>query len=457
MTPSQKQHLFRRSRSWRLLGKYIFFMQRLFYKSIVVVGREKIPRDCPVIFAPNHQNALMDPLAVLLASDMQTVFLARADIFRKPLLAKIFTWLKILPVYRIRDGKDNLQNNEQSFDAAIEVLEHGQTVGIFPEAAHSDKRSLLPLKKGVPRVAFLAEEKNDFKLGLKIVPVGIYYSRYDTMGGVLHVRFGEAIAVAAFEGEYRENPQKAHLMLRDAIAAGIRSLAIDIRRKGWYESYESMLALATNKLARSMYRRKNIRDREFLAQKQIIDAHDHYMDEQPAALESIKEKVETYELSKQAYRLSDKTLYWRWPVIPGLIVGSILTLAGLPLFIYGFINNIVAYFLPRRITRMFKDKQFHSSVKFLWGALVVPLIYFLQAVIVWIVFGKAWIAGAYLLTLPFISFYAHWYAEQLGFMSKRWRLFFLRKTHPTKMNALKKLQEEIIRDVEEILLNELKS
>lgn len=452
MTPSQKQHLFRNSVSWRLLGKYIFFMQRLFYKSIVVVGREKIPRNCPVIFAPNHQNALMDPLAVLLASDMQTVFLARADIFRRPLLAKIFAWLKILPVYRIRDGKDNLSNNEQSFDAAIEVLEHGQSVGIFPEAAHSDKRILLPLKKGVPRVAFLAEEKNDFALGLKIVPVGIYYSRYDTMGGVLHVRFGEAIAVAGFEPEYRENPQKAHLLLRDAIAAGIRSLAIDIRRKGWYEIYESMLSLVTRKLAKKMGRHLHIRDREFNAQKQIIASLDHYMDTRPEALDAIRAKVEEYEQIKQSYRLSDKTLYWRWPVIPGLIIGSILTLAGFPLFLYGLINNLAAYFLPRRITRMFKDKQFHSSVKFLWGALVVPLLYVLQAIIVWIIFKKAWIAGAYLLTLPFVSFYAHWYAEQSGFMLKRWRLFFLRKTYPTKMKALKSLQEEIIRNVEDILL-----
>lgn len=453
MTEKQKQHLFRNSWSWRLLGKYIFFMQRLFYKSIVVVGRENIPRDCPVIFAPNHQNALMDPLAVLLASDMQTVFLARADVFRKPLLRKIFIWLKMLPVYRIRDGKDNLQNNEQSFDLAIEVLENKQSIGIFPEAAHSDKRSLLPLKKGVPRVAFLAEEKNNFRLGLRIVPVGIYYSRYDTMGGVLHVRFGEAIEVAAFEADYHENPQKAHLLLRDAIAAGIRTLAIDITRKGWYESYESMLSLVTRKLAKRMDRRKNIRDREFNAQKQIIDALDHYMDAQPDALDAIKAKVDEYEKTKRAYRLSDKTLYWRWPIIPGLIVGSVLILAGLPLFLYGFINNIAAYFLPRRITRMFKDKQFHSSVKFLWGALVVPFLYLLQSLILWIVFGKAWIAATYLLTLPFISAYAHWYAEQAAFMLKRWRLFFLRKTHPTKMKALKALQEDIIRSVEQILLN----
>ena len=291
MNQPSKKHLFSYSWLWNLLATYIFFMHRLFYKSIVVVGKEHIPAKGPVIFAPNHQNALMDPLAVLFANRMQTVFLARADIFRKPLLRKIFTWMKILPVYRIRDGKENLQNNEQSFDLAIEVLEHGQSIGIFPEAAHSDKRSLLPLKKGVPRVAFLAEEKNNFGLGLQIVPVGIYYSRYYNMGGVLHVRFGEPIKVDQFQKDYVENSQKAHLKLRDAIAEGIKPLAIDISKKGWYEIYESLLSLLTRRLAKKIGKGRRMREREFEAQKHIIASLDKLLENNPQALDVIKKKT----------------------------------------------------------------------------------------------------------------------------------------------------------------------
>ena len=442
MTRKEKAHLFRYSRLWHLLAVYIFFLHRLYYRYIVVAGKENIPRKGPLILAPNHQNALMDPLAVLFAGGMQTVFLARADIFKKPLLKKIFYWLKILPVYRIRDGKENLQHNEQSFDVAIEVLEQGQSVGLFPEAAHSNRRALLPLKKGVPRIAFMAEEKNDFRLGLRIVPVGIYYSQYFHMGGVLHVRFGEAIDVGSFEAHYRENPQKAHLLLRDAIANGIRPLAIDITKQGWYEIYESLLSLLARKLARQMDRTKSLRNREFRAQKQIIAALDEQLDKNPETLEAVREKVEVYEKLKSKYKLSDKTLLWRWPVIPGLLIGTLLLLAGLPAFIYGFFNHIPAYFIPRRILKIFKDRQFHSSVKFLWGALVVPVLYLLQAALVWIISGNATVALAYLVSLPFSGLYARWYAEQTGFMIKRWRLFFLRKTHPTKMKALKDLQEE---------------
>ncbi len=451
MNQPSKKHLFSYSWLWNLLATYIFFMHRLFYKSIVVVGKEHIPAKGPVIFAPNHQNALMDPLAVLFANRMQTVFLARADIFRKPLLRKIFTWMKILPVYRIRDGKENLQNNEQSFDLAIEVLEHGQSIGIFPEAAHSDKRSLLPLKKGVPRVAFLAEEKNNFGLGLQIVPVGIYYSRYYNMGGVLHVRFGEPIKVDQFQKDYVENSQKAHLKLRDAIAEGIKPLAIDISKKGWYEIYESLLSLLTRRLAKKIGKGRRMREREFEAQKHIIASLDKLLENNPQALDVIKKKLEAYEALKNEYGLSDKTLVWRWPVIPGLLLGSMLILAGLPLFIYGFINHIPAYFIPRSITKKFKDRQFHSSVKFLWGSLVVPVIYLLQAIIVWGITGYLWVAAWYFLTLPFFGVYAHWFAEQTNFMVKRWRLFFLKRTVPGKMKELKALLHDILEGTERLI------
>ena len=58
-----------------------------FYGKVQVKGLENIPKDQPVIFAPNHQNALMDALIVLFASPQDVVFLARADIFKSRFMA----------------------------------------------------------------------------------------------------------------------------------------------------------------------------------------------------------------------------------------------------------------------------------------------------------------------------------------------------------------------------------
>ena len=79
-----------------------FWHDNVFYRKIIVKGAENINPDEHLIFAPNHQNALMDALAVLFTHKGQPVFLARADIFRKKPIAAFLYFIKILPVYRIR-------------------------------------------------------------------------------------------------------------------------------------------------------------------------------------------------------------------------------------------------------------------------------------------------------------------------------------------------------------------
>jgi 1-acyl-sn-glycerol-3-phosphate acyltransferase len=75
-----------------------FWHSKVFYRKVIVVGLENINPDDHLIYAPNHQNALMDALAVLFTNKGQPVFLARADIFKKKLVASILFFLKILPV-----------------------------------------------------------------------------------------------------------------------------------------------------------------------------------------------------------------------------------------------------------------------------------------------------------------------------------------------------------------------
>ena len=87
----------------------------LHYRKIVYTGLENINENHPIIFASNHRNAVVDPFLLLNACKKQPVFLARADVFKKPAIARIMTWLHIMPVYRLRDGAENLENNNESF------------------------------------------------------------------------------------------------------------------------------------------------------------------------------------------------------------------------------------------------------------------------------------------------------------------------------------------------------
>ena len=80
-----------------LLKKYVQFVDWLIYRKVIINGIDKIPKNKPIVFAPNHQNALSDPLAILLHTKFQPVWLARADIFKKKVVITILRFLKIMP------------------------------------------------------------------------------------------------------------------------------------------------------------------------------------------------------------------------------------------------------------------------------------------------------------------------------------------------------------------------
>lgn len=439
----KKERLFSKTRGWFLFSKVVYFYLRLFYKQIIVEGKDLIPQNGPVIFAPNHQNALMDPLVLHFAARMQTIFLARSDIFRIPVLKDFFYWLKMLPVFRIRDGIENLQNNDESFNIAVEVLEHGRSVGIFPEATHTNLRRLLPLKKGVPRLAFLAEAKNNFELGLKIVPVGIHYSNYEKMHSTVHVRFGEPILVARFREAYEQNHQKAMLLLRDEMTKSISELAIDIRNSHNYETIYKASELLAVPLIRANPGMQNSQKERFKIQKRItrVLENDVAMMDMPDG-DLLGKAEELIRLLDQA-----KIRSLDLGINPGILKLSGLKMAYallLPIYLYGAVNGIPKSFLLQLLLKKFQDRQFHSSIKFVWGMAVAPLIFLIQGMLVWVFTGSALWAFGYLISLPFAVVFSKVYLIWIEKFVSALRLVHLRLSKPQFFNQVYKTVHEVL-------------
>lgn len=220
---------------YKLIYKYARYCFRLFYSTVFVVGKNNIPASKPVIFASNHQNALMDPLAILFAADRPVYFLARADIFKKKFIARILGFLKLMPVYRLRDEVDIIEKDKQVFKATAALLAEGHSLGILPEGTHTPVKRLSLLKKGICRIAFETVSESSFNNELLIVPVGIDYSDYEKQGSDLIVLFGKPIEVIDYYSLYTQNPNKAVAKLRDDLAESIRALMINIDINGEYE------------------------------------------------------------------------------------------------------------------------------------------------------------------------------------------------------------------------------
>jgi len=177
---------------YRLLHLQTAFYVRHSFKRFVVIGKENIPEKGAIIFTPNHCNTLMDPLAMLASYPEKIVFVARADIFNSK-FAGFLNFLKIMPINRRRDGLRSVLKTDDTIAKSIEVLKHDTPFCILPEGTHRTMHSLLPIGKGIARIAIGASEVCEGPL--YIVPIGLEYGDYFRYRSTLVVHYGKAIDV----------------------------------------------------------------------------------------------------------------------------------------------------------------------------------------------------------------------------------------------------------------------
>ena len=205
-------------------------------------GKENIPTDGAVIFAPNHCNTLMDALVILQDHKEATLFGARADIFRKPFVNKLLRFLRIVPLPRARDGSSEVLRNHQTMEVVVDCLDHGMKYCMFCEGTHRAMHSLLPLKKGIARIALLANQRFAGRKKVYIVPTCIEYQDFFRARTPVSIRYGKAIDVTEFVSsrpETKEGRLYRELLdlLRKRISGLITCLPDD-------ESYEGRWSLA---------------------------------------------------------------------------------------------------------------------------------------------------------------------------------------------------------------------
>ncbi|MBN7813165.1 1-acyl-sn-glycerol-3-phosphate acyltransferase [Algoriphagus sp. H41] len=200
-----------------------------YFKKIIVEGKENLPKNRPVILVANHQNALIDPLLLATHTRLNPWFLTRAAVFTNPFVCKLLHLIRMLPVYRLRDGFSTIQQNQQTFDDTYEVLRENGTVIIFAEGSHSLIRNLRPLSKGFTRMAFGLKEKYP-ELEPVILPVGLGFSAHKRSGSIVRITFGKTIPV--------DMPPAQSGKLTKTVEKALRTLVVDIPS----EDYDATLA-----------------------------------------------------------------------------------------------------------------------------------------------------------------------------------------------------------------------
>ena len=358
---------------YNILSPLVQFAARCHYNRFVVRGIENLPTDGAYIIAPCHQQALMEPLAVLNVAPKPPVFLARADIFRKPVLKAILTFLKIMPVYRIRDGQDQLGRNKEIFDRCRDVLLDGFPLCLMAEGRHNNRHHLLNMGKGMFRIAGETQQQ----LGshpLFIVPTGIDFDEYERPYSNLVVNIGKPIPVQPFMDEYRDNEPVALNRMRDTLAEALMPLMHDIRNE---EHYEEIMTLC-NVLNKEMRRREGLRNNawnRFLMRQKIARQMDGLAaDGDSGTFSTLTTNARALRGMCQRLHLDEKTVSEHWSLAATMLsvaaIALIIAILNLsPLTFYIFLFCLMCYPIPLLPTHLITkktiaDPQFRSSVNF---------------------------------------------------------------------------------------------
>ena len=443
------------SLGYEIIRAYVRFAFWLTHKRVTVTGTKNIPEGKPVIFAPNHQNALMDPLAVVCTNPLQSVWLARADIFQLKATQPILKYLKILPIYRIRDGKENLSNNEHIFQQVIHILEDKHSIALFPEAAHSGKRQMLRHKKAIPRIALEAEDKNHFNLDLQIVPVGIFYDHYWKFNRSIIVEYGKSIGIDKYKAEYTENPQKAMMSLRDEIYSQLEPLTLNIKSLNYYQEYENMRQLAGEAYSNRKFFSENQFLQLFYAERELVKEIEKLEETNPDYFKNLLDNTSEYldslkkaGLSDSEVRISETATWYRY------FSELILIIFSLPIFLFGFVFNALPLVILRIISgKMLKDKAFLSTFNFTIGLFVFPTFYFLSAGFIQTLSGSWALAFVTFILMPIVGKVAY---QLLIFYRKcvqKSKFLFGRQSSRNKIKRLIELREKLIQLILEKIIS----
>lgn len=301
-------------------------------KKISVHGKENIPKKGAILFVANHQNALLDAILIPTTNNRSIHFLTRASAFKNKLADKILRSLNLIPVYRLRDGKNSIEKNIAIFEQCFEFLKDEKAIQIFAEGEHHLFRRVIPLKKGFARIILGTLQKYP-TLEIQIVPVGINYDKHLEFPCSTSIYYGKPIKANQFFD--LENPDFKFKAILKEVRDALKKLTLHIEDTKNHDVIISKLNAAN------------------------VD----YL--KPIKANKLLEKVDKLKPQKEK-----KTINWF-----------------APFYFIAKLNSIFPLLIWKYLKPKIKDVIFTNTFRFALIATVFPVFYALQAGIIFIVFN----------------------------------------------------------------------
>lgn len=357
---------------------------RIFFRRIEIEGEERVPREAPVIFAVNHPNGLVDPLFVLCYSGRAVSFLAKAPLWRYPVIGWFVRKLDAIPVYRKQDNATG--SHQETFAKSCDVLRRGGSIAIFPEGTTHDDPQLRELKTGAARIALSAGVGEAF-----VVPTGIYYTAKHVFRSAALVVFGEPLRVVS-DGD--TNPEEVEA-LTSAIDAGLDAVTVQA------DSHAALDLIARAEDIVAGGDDQPLAE-EFVLRRRFVEGYHYLRTHDPARLEKLQQAIVQFEAELRSARVDVDALR------PRISVARLLrVVVMLPLALVGAVVSYPTYRLIGVLAKRFSKGEgaVTATIKFLAALALYPLTYAVLAILVGLRWG--WVVGLGTgLALPFVAYVA---------------------------------------------------
>lgn len=342
-----------------------------YYSKITVLNLNKVPVNKPLLFAINHSNAFWDGVLIGLHTKQQVWFLARGDVFKKPVAAKILNAIGIAPIYRMQEGIENIEKNKEVFDRCYQLLNQNQSIAIFPEGNCERESKLRPLKKGTARIAHGALQSFNASKELYINCAGINYDDPDTLNSEVLINFDAPILVNEYFDAAKLLDSKAAMRFTKDVESSMNRVMYNIHD---VENHTIFHFIKRNFLSQLLSNRNNAR-LEFEKLKALSEK----INSEKILLDQCKPAVDEYMQVLSNLRLREKYIH-QFMIKRSYLGQYILFLFLLIPAIPALIINSWPYFLAYNTAqKTVKKREFFTSVNlglagaihFLWYLLLL--------------------------------------------------------------------------------------
>lgn len=434
----------------RLIGKIIM---AIFFRKIEVRHSEYIPDLGPIVFVANHPNSIMDAFVIGVAIKRKVNYIGHSGLFKHPLANKFLRSCGVIPIVRKGEQSDKLQDNTASFEACYQALEEGQTIGIFPEGTSDMLRQVKKVKTGAARIILETEVRNKYQLGVKVIPIGLHFFSRSRFRSRVLVNIGKPIDLKTYNELHERNTVEAVQALTNEVQSQLEQITVNLHHLELDDLVRDVELIFREELIGDpslipQHLSDNVE--EFIITQRIAECVDYYYRREPKRVEEMQDRISAYKRKLKRLNLRDAMLQEK-TVFSKILAGSarkfLLALLGLPVAMYGIVNN----FFPHGIAIYSAKKFLHERTKILTALLFAGgpaflFFYTIQTFVMFFYFGTWW-ALAYFLSLPTSGLFALVYTQDLREEQELISFSFVLFTNRRLINRMRRERRMLINEM----------